>query len=400
MRLTDAQKRKLPPELRVVIERFNHDPRLLQQLKQLLSLAAQKIVQHSIHHETFCDAFQPPAKVPQELLKLYGMTAKELKIPMQKIGFFEGHGMYNSPYYQTFAVAYLIGLEFDDENIRKMAILMIAIRIWNGRKKKSFPTFCDPDVARYVMNYALPGNHTYKKAGSAFEYIDSFNVPAIDKKYAPTIANNLDSDKEGLRKLIETEWSRFVQLFRSMRNHYYKLQKEGKKEIVSNKYGNQFGDGDMVESKETFSGNIERLVDKIEKNAMIKRNVLMKPEALQIFKDKFNISRTGVQKMNDWIEDDDNKDELKYFFELVFTSLKPKTETDICQFDIPALAYKVTGAKKDQHLIKAKEIIGHILEEVLGERHRTLGKSSIDRYRPVIGFALMIYAKIMLCKKV
>ncbi len=398
-RLTDSQRKKLPPELRIVLERFNHEPQLLMKLKQFLSLAAQKIAQYSLNHSTFCDGFQPPNKLPNELLKLYGMTSKELKIPMRKIGFDLRNAMYDNTYYQVFCVAYIIGLEFDDENIRKLSILMIAVRVWNGRKKKAFPTYCDPDIARYVLNYVLQGNHTYKKAGSAFDYIDTFNIPHVDKVYNERIANNLDDHREGVRKLIETEFSRFVQLFRSMRNAYYRTHKEGKKEIISQKYGNQYGDGDMVETKESFSGNIERLVDKIDKNSILKRNVIMSPESLKIFKDKFNISKEGVQKINNWMEDDDNKEELHYFYELVFTTLKPQSEADICKFDIPALAYKVTSSKKDPNLLKAKEVIDHVLEEVLGPKYKTLGKQSIYRLKPVIAYAFMIHSKLMLCKK-
>jgi hypothetical protein len=398
-KLTDIQRKKLPPELRVILQRFHHEPQLLMRLKQYLSLAAQKIAQHSINHDTFCDFFQAPQKLPNELLKLYGLTGKELKNSLRKVGFDERNRMYDSTYYQTFVIAYLIGLEFDDENIRKMALLMISILIWNGRKYKSFPSHCDPDIARYVLNYVLQGNHTLKKAGSAFEYIDQYSIPQIDKKYAPTIANNLNNDREGLRKLIETIWSRYEQLFRSMRNAYYKTHKEGKKEIISDKYSQQYGNGDMIESKESFSGTIERLVDKIEKNSMLKKNSLLKPEAQKIFKDKFNVSSAGIKKISDWIEDEDNQDEVRYFFELVFTTLKPRNETDICKFDVESLAPKVTSAKKDPDLLKAKEILNHALSDILSNQYKSFGEQSKYRYRLIMSYALIIYAKSMLCKK-
>jgi hypothetical protein len=398
-KLTQAQKKKLPPELQVILERFNHEPQLLMKLQQLLKMAAQKIVQQSIEHDTFCDTFQTPRKLPNELLKLYGLSAKELKTAMRKIGFDERHRQYDSTYYQTFTIAYLIGLDHDDENIRKLSWLMIAISLWNGRKMKAFPAFCDADTARYVMNYVLQGNHTYKKAGSAFDYIDSFSVPALDHTYAKRIADNLNHDKEGLRKLIETTFSRYSQLFRSMKNAYYKTHEEGKKEVVSAKYGQQFGDGDMVESKESFSGTIERIVDKIEKNHMLKKNVIMKPESLKIFKDKFNISQDSIRKINNWIEDEDNADELKYFYELAFTNMKPKTDHDVCQFDIPILANKITSSKIDPNLKKAKEILDHVLLDILGERYKSMGSQSLYRLRNVIAHAFMIHAKVMLCKK-
>jgi hypothetical protein len=245
----------------------------------------------------------------------------------------------------------------------------------------------------------LQGNHTYKKAGSAFEYIDQFSIPHIDVKYSQSIANNLNHEREGLRKIIETIWSRYEQLFRSIRNAYYKTHQEGKKEIISDKYSQQYGNGDMVESKESFSGNIERLVDKIEKNAMLKKKALLKPEAQSILKEKFNVSTSGIEKLNKWIEDEDNHEEIRYFFELVFNNLKPRNESDICKYDVASLAPKVTSAKKDENLLKAKEILDHALSDILGNQYKTFGEQSKYRYKLIIAYALIIYAKSMLCKK-
>ncbi len=400
-KLTQAQIQKLPQPLRVVLQRFDHDPQLYMKLKQLLVMSAQKIQQQALNHDTFCSTFQIPRALPQELLKLYGMNEREFKQSMEKIGFVPIHRMYNDLYYQTLCVAYLVGLSKGDESVRKMSLLLIDVRLWNGRKIKYFPNFCDPDTARYVLNYELKGNHTLKKAGSVFDYLDKFSIPAVDGKYAPTISDNLDSHTEGLRKLIETNFSRFNQLFKSVGDAYYRAQKAGKKEIISGQYKNQYGEGEMVEARESFSGNIERLTDKILKNAMIKRNVIMRPESKEIFKEKFNVSEASLKKINDWFMDDANEDEIKYFYELVFTNLKPKNEADICQYDIPVLANKITSAKKDKHLLKAKEILDHVLVDVIGsQKFDALGKQSLYRLRAMISYSFMINAKLLLCKKI
>ncbi len=397
--LTQKQKQKLPPELRVVIERFNHDPQLYMRLRQLLIGSVQKIQQHSLNHDTFCDAFIRPKALPNELLKLYGMSERELKQAMKKVGF-DLNAMYLSIYYQTLAVAYLIGLDHDAFDVRSSALLLIDISIWNGRKIKYFPKFCDPDVARYVMNYELKGNHTLKKAGSSYEYLVNKSIPEVDAKYSKTIPDNLDSFTEGLRKLIETNHSRFVQLFRSVKNAYYRAKSEGKKEIISGQYKNQYGEGETVEARESFSGNIERLVDKIQKNAMLKRNVLLSADSKKIFKEKFNVSDPALRKINDWFMDEDNEDEIKYFYELAFTYLKPKNESDICQYDIPILANKVTSSKKDKMLLKAKEVVNHTLLSILGTKYQTASTQSLYRARAMIAYAFMVNAKILLCKRV
>lgn len=397
-RLTDQQKKVLPPELRMILERFNHEPKLLMKLKQMLLAEGNKIQQQSLNHETFCNTFSIPKTLPKELLKLYGIPERELKQSVKKIGF-EINGMYMDIYYITLVIAYLIGLEFDDENIRRLSLLLIDIRIWNGRRIKAFPQFCDDDTARYVLNYALKGNHTLKIHGSAFEYLDKKSVPEVDAKYSKTIPNNLGSKTEGLRKLIETNFSRYVQLFRSVKDKYYKAKKEGTKEIISGQYKNQYGTGDLVEARESFSSNIERLVDKIQKNAMFKRNILNSKESKDFFKDEFSLSEAALKNINNWFEEEDNQEEIKYYYELLFTSTKPKNEGDICKFDIQSLAKKVSSAKKDPELLKAKEVINHALQSIMGSKFNTLGTQSLHRTRYIVAHAFAVYMKLLLCKK-
>lgn len=396
--MTDLQKQKLPEELRTLLDRFHQEPILLNKVRSAMRIAAQHVAQKSMNQETFCDTFSPPYKLVDVLLGYFGMTEKELKASMVKVGFIL-NSMYTEIYYQVFCIVYLIGLEFSDENLRKMALLMIDIRLWNGRKMKFFK-YCDPDVARYTLSYVLRNHHTLKKMGTPFKYFDEFSIPAVDKKYSISIPNNLSHDKEGLMKLITTNFSRIQGIFFSMQKAYYKTYKEGKKEIVSGKYKNQYGEGDLVETRESFSGVIERLVDKLQKNAMLRKNILLNPDAKRIFYDKFMLSESKIRKFNDWLEDEDNHEEIKYFFEYVFTSFKPKDESDICKFDIEVLANRITGAKKDPDLLKAKEIINHMLISILGDKHKTLTPSSMHLARRLVAFTLMIYAKMLLCKKV
>ena len=399
-KLTPIQKKKLPVELQIIIERFEHEPELLNKIKSYLGMAAQKIQQHSLNHSTFCDGFPAPYKLVKELLKLFGVTEKELKLAMRKIGFVENNRQYNDIYYQTFSVAYLIGLNFDDKNIRGLSQLMISLRLWNGRKISAFPQHCDPDTARYVMNYMLKGNSTYKKSGSAFAYLDSFHVPAMEIKYKDSIADNLDSDTEGLRKLMESAFGRIIQLFRSIKKHYYNAIREGKKEVTSSNYGQQHGDGDMVESRESFSGNVERLVDKIEKNSMLKKNVLVNDTVLRELKKHYQVTYGGIKLIQDWIEDEENEEEIRYFYELVFGTMKPKSETDICHYDAKTIASKITTSKKDEALLDAKKVLDHALVDILGEDILKKGPGTVYKAKSIIALCLIMHAKVMLCKKV
>ncbi len=90
-KLTHDQKQKLPVDLRTIIQRFDHDPQLYMKLKQLIVQSAQKIQQQALGHDTFCNTFQIPKALPQELLKLYGISEREFKQAMQKVGFVDIH---------------------------------------------------------------------------------------------------------------------------------------------------------------------------------------------------------------------------------------------------------------------------------------------------------------------
>ncbi len=396
-KLTAAQKKKAPQSVQTILQRFDHDPKLYMQLKKTLIEAASKVRRESLNHDTLCDPFITPKTLPHELLKLYGISERELKQSLVKVGF-DINDMYKNIYYQTLAVSYLIGLDKEDEALRKSSLLMIDTMLWNGRKMKVIP-FCDPDIMRYAMNYEVKNNHTIKKAGGGiFEYLDKHSIPQVDAKYSKTIPDNLDSKTEGLRKLIETNWSRLVQALRSIKDAYYRTHKLGKKEIISGQYQNQYEAGEMVEARETFSGTLDRIVDKIQKNAILKRNVILRPEVKKVYKDKWNIGESTVKKINDWIMDEDNAEELKYFYELTFTGLKPKTEADICQYSVTALADRVTGSRKNKELIKAKEVLKHSLQDILGDKYKNLGAQNEYRLIQIMSFSFMANAKIQLCK--
>jgi len=213
------------------------------------------------------------------------------------------------------------------------------------------------------------------------------------------IADNLDNPDKGLRQLIMAPQARIMQLFNSMAEAYYRIHKEGKKEIISDKYSQQYGNGDMVESRESFAGNVERLADKILKNGMLKNKVLLKPEAKEVFQQKWRYSPNGIQKLNDWLFDEDNQEEVKYFYELVFNALKIKDEGDFCKNSVDFLATQVTGAKKDPNLLKAKKILDHMVISLAGDRYNSLSTQSKYRTKNIAAYAFFIKAKLLLCKK-
>lgn len=398
MALTQHQLEKLPEELQLLVKSFRHDTQLLPKLKYLLVSAGQVISQYSINHQSFCDTFKVPYKIIPVIQKLFNMNTHEIKVQMRKIGFVDIHRQYSHEYYQTLCLCYLIGLDHDDKAIRRMSILLIDIRLWNGVKQKRFPNFCDEDTAKYVLNYVLRDHHTLKKTGSAFKYLDEFSIPAVDDKYKNSIANDLNSFSEGLIKLIVANRNRFAQLFQSISDAYYKTYTEGKKEITTSSFENQYGEGDLIETRETFSNTIEKLVDKIQKNSFLRKNSLEGKDAKEVLKGKFIISDRQIALIDKWIYDEENHEELHHFYELIFNSFKPKNEHDICKYDVEILAKKVSGAKKDPYLIKAKSTLDNVAYSLVGDKVEAIGQPRLYQLKMMISFALIIHAKIMLCR--
>ncbi len=397
MQNVKLNRKDISPRMIAILDKFKTDKVAMATLKHYLQIATHKLMQDSMKHDSFCDYFLYPKKIPTLLLKVFGVNERELKEEMKQFHL-KDYSVYDDIYYLTLMLAYLIGLDQDDEELRQYALTLISVRIWNYYKMRFFPKVCNPDIARYVINYELQGNHTFKKHGTPFGYILKLSVPALEAKYPAEIAADPMHMYAGLKRIISTLRSRYNQLLKGIAEAYYRSYAQGKKESVGALQKESFDSGsDMVERNEHFSGIVERVADKVSKNAVLKTKVLSKNPAKDFLYKKFFISNTVIDKIDAWLDDEENEEDLKYFIELVVAGVKPKAEEEVCSLNIEVLANRISSARKDENFQKAKELVAGITKAIF-EKSGSLSTQLDYRYRKIVMVSLITYIKILLCK--
>ena len=395
---------KISPTIIAILDKFKTDKQAYALLKDgYLKLASHKIMQDSMQHTSFCDYFPISKKLPNLLLKLYGINERELKHEMEQFSLI-GSIVYTKDYYITLMMAYLIGLDNNDEELRQYSLLLMSVLIWNYYKLRYFPNVCDPKISQYVMNYELQGNHSFKNAGTPLNYIMKVTLPALENGYPRRIAKVPTDHYEGLKRVLTVIRPRFNQLFKNLAKNYYKAVESGKSESVhelrSTTYENS---GEMVEKKEHFNNIIERLSDKILKNGILKSKVIEKSPIKDMLYKKFFLSNQVIQKIDSYLDDDQNKEDLKYYIELVLNGLKLKSEEELCTINMEVLANRITSSRKDEYFNKLKKFNTSIAISVLHtptENKNNISTQNEYRYSKIMMIAVLNYFKFLNCKSI
>lgn len=118
--------------------------------------------------------------------------------------------MYSDPYYQVLMTIYTAGIIMDDEVLKEKSLILIFIKLWNGRLNYYFPKFCKPTTMAYVVNNMCTNQHVIKKYENIYECIKQYFVPGIIKKYGNIV---LFKNPKHTKSTFSQMWGRINQLF-------------------------------------------------------------------------------------------------------------------------------------------------------------------------------------------
>ena len=389
--MKSAKIDNLPPKIKAIILRAEHDPQFLEKLEEILKKAANFIITKAAEQETFCDYFRFPANLDQLLLKLYGITETELRQEMAKINFHPSNRLLNHPFHQTLMIAYAIGLYLDREDIRILALLPITVRIWNSRIKAAFKYGCNPDIARYVQKYMLKNNSYYKNFKTPLNFLLHYFIISKDKEFASYIRQDAADPVNGLVKMLKTIQPGLYSLInKTLAGLYYKAYEQGLKETVA-------GDkDDSFVEKVNKSDIISQILDKFEKNRIIKHEVLMNPKYKQILKDKFALSDKAIKKLDEFFENEKRFEDLKLIIEFLLNELDIQSVDEFCLMKIDDITRKIGNTKKrDSHFQKIKEYRIRFFNEMFG-RNPTNNQTDY-RLLNIILYSTILYIKALTC---
>jgi hypothetical protein len=395
-----ANIKNLPPKLKAIFERAKQDPEFVNEIIKVLQSAVSKMLVHAQDHQSFCDIFIYSPDVAKKLMKIYGISESELKEEVAKIGFYQGHRNYSEPFFITLSIAYGIGLYIDNPTIRILSLMLIAARYWNSMVKSVFPRGCDHAYAKYAIQYLTKNNSPFKKYNTPLAFFTKYFVINLDNFLPIYIRQDVADPKNGLIKILTTIQPRIHGYFTdTFRKHYYTAYEKGLKVTSEDAYKSAYDNkNEMIEAKETIQNTIDKILDKFKKNQMLSKNVLLRQDVKSYLKQKFSISDKIIEAIDKYLSE--NQEDTEMLAELILQGLQPKSEDDVCQLDTEGFMKRVGNAKKNENFIKFKEYRNQITEHLFGSLKHKLGTQSWYRLQNIVGYALFIYFKALVCKKV
>jgi len=190
---------------------FHASPNLERQVLQDLSrIIANAYTQSIGSDEGFCFKFNLPIMAVNKLITRLGLTPKDL-LEAYKADWGSRamtNNMHKDPYYQVLLLLMYYGIQERKDIIRDNALLILLLRIWNGRKSK-FLKFCDKRIMKYVVSHMCNKRHLFARYDGPMSLLKDYYVPTLMKTYADQVKR----DPKKLQRVLEQAWGRIHQQF-------------------------------------------------------------------------------------------------------------------------------------------------------------------------------------------
>ena len=388
----DPNSTAVPEVLEYITTKFVNDSGLYEQLQNLLKMVVSHLYTKSLSHGSFCDKIETPDGITIKLLQLFGVTDRQLSAALEQMGFFKGHRMYADLYYQTLATVYYIGLRKQDDVLRLYALVLMGVKIFNGRKYKYMPNGCQENIAQHLMQNVLLKTHTFLRYPNPFNFISQYLAPSMDAKYNEQILRFPNDPKRGLLVILVQSWNRIDQIFNGLAQHYYTAW-DNKQFAQSNTNLTN------AQSVENLSGTrINDMVDKTMKNMLSDLTKLSQTDIRYLRSAPYNVSELFLNKTHDFISSHQYEDDVKNIVELMYNILDITDEHKMCNTNVVMTVGKLSGIKEKvstKHDLKG--YVDSLLKSMFGNVVVTAGASTLLKLRKVLMLIILLRCKKALC---
>jgi len=386
---------KTPEIIEYISNKILNNKTLYNEITELLKHEILAIHNDSLSHSTFCSNLKTPQNIHKKLLKIFSVSDRQLMAAFQEIGFHPSHKMYSDLYYQTLLMVYYIGVESSDDVLRLYALVLINVKIFNGRKYVYFRTGCQEDIAQYIITNKLRSSTILKKYPSPFIAIMQYYAPNLDEKYLPNIKQDPMNPISGLIRILAQAWNRIDQAFlKTLQKPYYQAWNDSQKKLIS-----LTGDGRGTEVDKIDVSKVETLAEKSLQNLIHKSNKFL-PEDIRFFKNPpYKISDKFISDAQHFLNDGENEDDLKNISESILTILKLQDENKICGMHVVYSANKILGGdkKKNTEQSRLKQYIDGLIKLMYPKMHNTISSSNFLRLRKIMLIMIVLRLKRSFC---
>lgn len=384
---------KMPKEIEFVADKILANKNLYDEIKKMLIAVVSKLNNDSLGHSSFCNALRTPNGIDKKLLKIFGISDRQMISSFTEIGFHPDSRMYSSLYYQTLSLVYYIGVRAKDDVLRQFAVALIYVKVFNGRQYKYMPNGCQEEIAQYLIQSVFRNSHTFKKYPNPFNAIANYFAPTLDNKYFPYVEKDPAHPTMGLVVILMQSWGRMDQIFRGVKDHYYEAHNNGNRSIMSSG-----SEGNGREVSEIDATKVTTLVDKLQKNLINHQLKLTDKDRKYLKAEPFAVSDKFLDGVKTFLDDYKNEDDLKNIYELLFSITKTE-ESKMCGLNVVQTVSKITSSKgTDTKVQNLKSYTDKMLERMYKGLMKTGSSSNKLKLRKVLLLIITLRGKGAFCK--
>lgn len=336
--------------------------------------------------EGYCFKFSLPITVVNRFYRDLNLDQRDISNAFQKDWGPTLTSMHKDSYYQILLLILYYAIKNDRRYLADNALMVILMKVWNGRKHKFFK-FCNKKVMDYVINNMTTNRHEVAKHSNPVGLLKDYFVPTLRKKYDVEIKRDIQK----LKRLFEQSHSRIYQIFAqnprynpaTNRNEaqggllplYIKAKKEGlymQSNIVASD-DSQFGDY-------VTSNNRDEITQSVVENITMNPNPQYPNALISEINRQTRVSNRIIIKILTELHKHQHHDHLSEIVSLILSRTNIVDKTDICNPNFKGNIRKnVIRSKNNSEIIKLQKLINSLLDEILP---RVIG-TTLDKYSSV-----------------
>jgi len=382
----------MPKEIEFVADKILKNKVLYDEVKNMLKNAVIKLNNDSLGHSSFCSVLRTPAGLPNKLIKIFGISDRQMLDAFKEIGFHPDSRMYSSLYYQTLCLVYYVGILSDDDLLRVYSTALIYVKIFNGRQYRYMPNGCQEEVAQYLIQNVFRKSKIFSRYPNPFTAITQYLAPSLDTTYKSYIKKDAAHPVNGLTKLLSQSWNRVDQMFMGIQKQYYEAHDKGNKLSAMTS-----SDGSGREVDASNISKISKTITKMQKD-MISHAPKLNDTDTKYLKDMYSIGNVFLNKSKEFLDSDLAEDDLKNVYEMIFT-IADLNEHKMLTMNVVSTVSQLTSSKGNNIKIqKLKGYIDNLLSQMFKGIMKSGSSSSKLKLRKVLMLIIVLRAKKMFTK--
>ena len=330
--------------------------------------------------ESFCFKFNLPIMAVNNFYKIFNLNPVDVNNEFKSDWGDTLTAMHTDPYYQILLLLLYYGITEKKEMFARNALMVLLLKIWNGRKSHFFK-YCDKRVMKYVISNMLTNRHMLSKYENPVSLLKDYFVPTILKKYSSEVYGDITK----LKRLFEQCWARVRQIFAfnpitnittgkpeaqgGLLPLYMKAKKEGL-HISTPNMNNTGEDGEATGYEEyATTHNRDSIVNKTTDYIVMNKSSKYPNNFVKDVNNKTNVSVNIIDQILDYLPIQSNYDILQNLIVLILSRCNISDVSDICEKDLVGNIQKnVISSKNNEETIKIQRLLDRLLENFFKDK--------------------------------